>query len=80
VNSDHLAIVYDIYTVGGEATIDTVLQTLSTNFTLDMNIINLKGLFPTFTYSYVWDWTTDNSSSSSPVLSEDSFFSFGFEF
>ncbi len=77
---DHLAIVYDIYTAGGEATINTLLQTLSTNFTLVMNIINLKGLHPTFTYSYVWDWTTDMSNASSPDFSKDTSFSFGFEF
>ena len=80
VEYDHLAIVYDIYTAGGEATIDTLLQTLNTDFTLVLNIINLKGLHPTVTYSYIWDWTTDRSDDSSPVLSKDSSFSFGFEF
>ena len=80
IEYDHLAIVYDVYTAGGEATIDTLLQTFTTNFTLVLNIINLKGLNPTISYGYVWDWATDMSIDSSPDLSKDSSFSFGFEF
>jgi len=77
---DHLTIMYDIYTAAGEATINTLLQTLSTNFTLVLNIINLKGLHPTVTYGYIWDWTTDQSADTLPTLLKDSKFSFGFEF
>jgi len=77
---DYLAIKYDVYTAGGEATIDTLMQTLTTDFTLIFTIINLKGLHPTLTWEYEWDWTTDMVSDTSADLVTKSSIGVGFEF
>lgn len=78
---DHLGIVYDVYTAGGEQQIDVLMQTLNGLVTFVFNIIDLKGLHPTVSVGYSWDWSTDRSAAGAvPVLDKAFSYRFGFEF
>ncbi|GEM_PF-4011557 len=78
---DNVAIKYRIYTAGGEAVINTLMQNLSVTGTLVLSGISLNNLHPSVSAGYEWDWATDLSEKASkPILSTKNYLRFGFEF
>ncbi|MBI9104479.1 MAG: hypothetical protein JEY99_18840 [Spirochaetales bacterium] len=75
---DHLQIEYEMVT-GTESSLD---QTLSSQIMVVLDFISLKGIHPSVAFHYDWNWRTKLSEGASgeAELTENTYFTFGFEF
>jgi len=78
IEYDQLQIEYEAI---GE-TINTLDQTLSSQFLVVLDFVDLNGIHPSIAFHYDWAWNTDLSEGASgeASLSESTYFTFGFEF
>lgn len=79
VEYDHLNIVYDVLTAGGESSVESIINTLSIKTSLIPRFINLQGFYPTVSLVWEKNWTKNIIGGTTDDSDEDAIsFQFGF--